>query len=508
MDARFTLLLDAIHEVSNGEPANLGAFLCSLPEVGVLPSPWEAWTLIALVRHRDRQLWVAEIVETRLRGDLSELGSIGGLGHPEKVPQRGSVPGIPDWEYYFHGRGCCLTHKVKGDQIDVDFWGDSAEYFDTFFYTNYLESLRVPEPVEQRLIELHPSLRPVSMSIADLVVGGALTPLPDREEHPNRVSDEVLNQSETIKKFCHAWADPQRRLWLAALIGDWTAALEAAKGQKDLEHMISPRAVRCSELRHQKLKRQITSKSRAMEALWGLADMNATDLTRTLEEALRQPPSGLVSAALAIIKKQNEPQWCPQIFDLFSRLNPSGQYPEPNIWMNCLKFLLQHKYRKSEVLDALPSAGAAEVGEAVLLALEHAHPSALPLARRSLLSKVPRNRIKVAAILALIGKSWSKREMLAALEGCDDQELTAEIRIALLETGDEEIQRLVLAWEERNPHENELGSYLEIRGRRLGPFYSGAELYLKNCAQLVRYEMEQLFERVRGLKEHLLPGSD
>jgi len=176
--------------------------------------------------------------------------------------------------------------------------------------------------------------------------------------------------------------------------------------------------------------------------------------------------------------------------------------------MNCLKFLLQHKYRKSEVLDALPSAGAAEVGEAVLLALEHAHPSALPLARRSLLSKVPRNRIKVAAILALIGKSWSKREMLAALEGCDDQELTAEIRIALLETGDEEIQRLVLAWEERNPHENELGSYLEIRGRRLGPFYSGAELYLKNCAQLVRYEMEQLFERVRGLKEHLLPGSD
>jgi hypothetical protein len=49
------------------------------------------------------------------------------LGHPEGVPQSGPVPGLPEWEYYFHGRGCSLTHKVEGDEIDVDFWDDSAE---------------------------------------------------------------------------------------------------------------------------------------------------------------------------------------------------------------------------------------------------------------------------------------------------------------------------------------------------------------------------------------------
>ena len=52
-----------------------------------------------------------------------------------------------------------------------------------------------------------------------------------------------------------------------------------------------------------------------------------------------------------------------------------------------------------------------------------------------------------AAILALIGKPWSKRELLGALEASDDQEKTADSRAALLETGDEECEKAVLAWE-------------------------------------------------------------
>lgn len=75
-------------------------------------------------------------------------------------------------------------------------------------------------------------------------------------------------------------------------------------------------------------------------------------------------------------------------------------------------------------------------------------------------------------ILAVIGKPWSMRELLGALEACDDQEKTAVARAALLETGDPEAERAVLAWEEKNPHENEAPSYLEISGRKLGPFYS------------------------------------
>src|SRR5438132_3130949 len=140
MGASVALLFDAFARARGRPPAELGVFLKDLPGVGELPSPWQTWTLIGLVRHRKRQLWVAEIIRTRLGASLTDLARLGALGgHPEGVPQSGPVPGLPEWEYFFHGTGCCLTHKVAGDSIDVDFWEDSAEYFDTFFYTNYLE---------------------------------------------------------------------------------------------------------------------------------------------------------------------------------------------------------------------------------------------------------------------------------------------------------------------------------------------------------------------------------
>ena len=127
---------------------------------------------------------------------------------------------------------------------------------------------------------------------------------------------------------------------------------------------------------------------------------------------------------------------------------------------------------------------------------------ALPLIRKGLTADIPMNRTQVAAILTLIARPWSRRELLGALEASDDQEKTADARAALLEFGDEEDQKAVVAWEQRNPHENEAGSYLEIGGRRLGPFYTFGELSLKNRGSWLRYEMEKLHDqvmKVRGL---------
>src|SRR5262245_53036598 len=109
MKAEFQSLFEAIGEARHPEPLDLTAALQALPEAGKLPFPWETWTLIGLIRHRRRQLWVGNIITERLGGNLLELGRMGAFGHPP-VPQRGPVPGLPEWEYYFHGRGCCLTH--------------------------------------------------------------------------------------------------------------------------------------------------------------------------------------------------------------------------------------------------------------------------------------------------------------------------------------------------------------------------------------------------------------
>jgi hypothetical protein len=486
-------------------PTGLVSALTTLPDPGALPSPWEAWTLIGLARHRGRQLWVADIVRKRLRGAPSDRAAVGALGHPEGVKQLGPVPGMPEWEYYFHGRGCRITHKVDGDSIDVDFFDDSADYFGTYFYKSYLESLLRPEPPEVRLRELHPSARAITIAVGDLLAAGALTPLEGRGSHPYRLSDRVLDSAEAIDAFCASWASPEHRLWLAALIGDWPAADEAAMGRPELTAITAPRAARCFELWWQRLRRELDVPFKGADALQALADLKSPDIDSRLEHALSGPPSGTISAALAVIGALDDPKWCPRLFDLFSRVNPAGDLPQPHIWITSLKFLLRHAYRKAEVIAALAKASRNEIGEAVLLALEHAPELALPLIRKGLLADVPIDRTTVSAILALIGKPWSMRELLGALEATDDQEKTADARAALLETGDPEAERAVLAWEEKNPHENEAPSYLEIGGRKLGPFYSMGEHALKNRAAYIRYEMEELHDRVMKLREVVPP---
>jgi hypothetical protein len=505
MDARIDALLAAFARARETGPVDVPSSLQRLPDPVTLPSPWETWTLIGLVRHRERQLWVADIIRTRLRGAPADLATLGALGHPQDVPQSGSVPGMPEWEYYFHGRGCCLSHKVDGGAIDVDFWDDSAEYFDIFFYKNYLESLRRPEPPEQRLRELHPSARALTIAVNDLIALRALTPFPGHETHPYRIADNVLASADAIASFCTAWADPQRRVWLAGLVGDWLAADEAAAGQPGLKAVTAPRAEQCREIRRQRLRRELGEQYRGADALHALADLGAADLESCLEDALRAPPSGLISAALDIIGRQDDSRWCARVHDLFSRVDSAGPIPLPHIWIRSLKFLLRHGHRTSDVLAALPRAGGAEVGEAVLLALENAPELALPLIRKALLADIPINRSETAAILALIARPWCRQELLRALDASDDQQKTAPVRAALLEFGDEEAQRAVLAWEERNPHEQEVGSYLEVGGRRLGPFYTFGEHSLKNRASRIRYEMDRLHDRVMKVRDVIPP---
>jgi hypothetical protein len=505
MNAQMTALLTAFERAREPEPTDLLSAIRGLPDAGVLAAPWQTWVLIGLVRHRERQLWVADIIRNRLRGTPADLAAIGALGHPEGVPQSGPVPGMPEWEYYFHGRGCCLTHKVEGDAIDVDFWDDSAEYFDTFFYTKYLESLRHPESPEQRLRELHRSTRPVRIAVEDLIAGGALTPLPGRDSHPPRVADAVLDQADAIKAFCLAWGNPANRLWLGALCGDWLGAHEAAAGRPDLTAITGPRAEQCREIRRHRLHRDLGEQYKAADALHALSDLRAADLDQCLLDALSGPPTGAISAALDIIGEQDDPRWCPHLYTLFRTTDPAQQAPSPHIWMTSLRLLLRHGHHAAEVIAALPKAAGTEIGEAVLLLLEHAPELALPLIRKGLLADIPINRTEVAAILAVINKPWSRRELLGALSASGDQEKTADARAALVETGDEDAQRAVLAWEERNPHEKEAGSYLEIHGRRLGPFYTFGEMALKNRAARIRYEMDKLHDRVMKLRDVVPP---
>src|SRR3954454_19865931 len=111
----------------------------------------------------------------------------------------------------------------------------------------------------------------------------------------------------------------------------------------------------------------------------------------------------------------------------------------------------------------------------------------------------------VAAILALIDRPWSRRELVAALEASDDQGRTADCRAALLECHDGEARRAVRAWEGRNPHEPEAGTFLQVGDRQYGPYISMGEMMLRDRPQRIRYEMEKLHERVMRVRDRVPP---
>ncbi len=79
----------------------------------------------------------------RLQAEPAALAIEGALAHPE-IPQQGIVPGLPAWEYYFHGRGCCLTHRTSGQSVDVDFHDATSDWIADYFFIRYLQSVRRP----------------------------------------------------------------------------------------------------------------------------------------------------------------------------------------------------------------------------------------------------------------------------------------------------------------------------------------------------------------------------
>jgi hypothetical protein len=472
---------------------NIPAF-DGLAPPGLLPLPWQTWLLIGLFRHHRRQLWVGQIVTSRLGGNLDVLSTCGALGHPEGLPQSGLVPGMTDWEYYFHGRGCCLTRRSNGEAIDVDFHGGSAEYFDWFFYRGFLRSLRDPEAPEARLIALHPTWDALELDFRDLGETNALTAF--EGSWPHRLSDEALRHADVVENFCRLWADPARRPGLAARIGDWGAArAEAtAAGDAALEALAADRQAEEYHGRRERLIAAFGQAELSRLALAGLNDLAVEDMPRFLLEALRGTFSGTTSVALGIVRRGNDSVWCPEVWALLRRLNPSSQAPQPYLYNECLAFLAGHGYRRAELAAALSVAGGSGIGDAALLAMEHFPEVALTLFRRALRSVVPCDRATAAAILALIDRPWARRELLDVLSESDDQERTAETRAALMEVQDPEAHRAVRTWEQRNP-----------RGPESGPWITMSEMIIRDRPVFLRYEMEKLHDRVMRVRDRAPP---
>lgn len=451
-------------------------------------SPWSLWTLCSLIKHTQRQEFVLHLVRDKLNGDPKAIAKDGELGHPP-IKRSGLVPDNTDWKYRFHGRGCCLTNRITGEMIDVDFFDETADWIDCYFYEGYLESLKEPEIWERRVIELHPSIETVDLSIQNLMELGLLEKYPDSSGvRLGFDSDEFLGLLEHFEE-----ASDSLHQKLAAAFGDWGMLSE-----REFSHRNVSDAFASTRLdREQDLIQRFERKDQQTLALRSLFEMDSPRRFEMLRPALSSPPSGTISAALDILIELNDGTWCNEVWSLLGRTDPDGELPQPHIWHMCLKYLALHSSDGESIKQNLRKTSGHTIGDAAILALEYFPEEALALFRKALHSTVPNNRIIAASALALIDQPWSHEELLAVLRNSDDQEMTAECRAALREIPRPKLHQIVDEWEYQNPHEAEMGEWISME-----------EFALRGSQWLIRFEMESLHDRVLPLRAIMPPESN
>lgn len=454
-------------------------------------TPWQTWTLLGLVRHRQRNQFVADVMREKLQGDEHSLASAGAFGHPE-IPPSGVVPGLIEWRYYFHGRGCCLTHRTTGEAIDVDFFDETADWIDEFFYGTYLESLQTPTFVEERLLALHPSVGTIAIAVEELVNLGLLEHFADSNAVRLAFPDDALNQA--LESLAPRWEEKSLQWAFGVAVGDGLLLHDLAVGNS-VERITRLRE-QIIDRRTKELNSYAGSKRARQETLTALHEIRSPHLPKLLAKALQQRASAAMSSAVSIIAEIDDPAWCDAVEKLLRRLSSNGKLPEPHLWLKTAEFLVRHD-RPRLVEQQIPRVRSHVLGEVAVLTLEHFPHLAVQTFRRALRSEIPLNRITSAAALAILDEPWSRQELHAVLQESHDWVMTTECRSALITTHSSESHQVVLEWEQRHP-----------RPADEGPYLSMDEASLRQSDEMINWEMEKLHDRVLKLKNSPPPLND
>ncbi|QDV21576.1 hypothetical protein Pan153_62660 [Gimesia panareensis] len=455
-------------------------------------TPWASWTLFSLIRHRPRQEFVSQIVQERLGVDQLKLAKQGYGAHPQGE-NRGPVPGLPEWEYNLHGRGCYIVHQETGIDIDVDFFDETADWYDLFFYQWYLKSLRQPELWEARVIELHPSFETVQYAFDELLEQGFL------EQHSHyrasRLSFEIADLLPLLESLTEQHAEPETMLRLAAVIGD-APLVERLLDSAKVPPEVTAKARQITAARERFLANEYEQNENQSLALRALQENQSPDLDDFLKRTLQEVNLLSVETALEIIAETENPLWYPLVFDLLQQVDTAVKPSQPGYWIQALEFLLRRNYRFEDIVDQLQFA-AYDCDQAAILALEFRPRHALALFRKALRYPAPHTRTVAAAALALINQPWCQRVLLQILNESTDQEATVACRAALKVIDQLSSKADVDNWERENPLQLESEEYITV-----------AESNLLDTPMFLKFEMEQWRDRVLPLSEIVPPEAE
>jgi hypothetical protein len=431
-------LLNTLERADLAPPSDLRAAVEALPPAGAMPPPWDVWAFFAAVEYGRRQRRALGMLEGLV---VPEVEARTGCHAPlEEIAARGHVPGHPEWEFEVEPGQATLSHRGDGEVIVVDTSNWPGVFGEGSFAEALLSHAR-PGPATLRLLELHPGLHTLPLALRDVSRAGLLHPvIPGHYD----LCPEAWKAAGRIGAFLAAWRGrPDRRIWLAALIGDWQAAHEAAclDGDPDLVVLTGPRAERCRQLRLERLRRHIAARGPCEETLRGLAAAGAEDLPQHLRRALKRR-DGLASTGLGLI--DGDPAYIAEVSAMFRRALRNERLRWQAV--ESATYLVRHGDEAREVIARL-SEDAREPAEAALLALDHAPEMVLPLLRRALRSRARPHRLTAAAVLALFDRPWSRRELMDALGESGGPWTAAECLAALRESRDHGARAAADRWE-------------------------------------------------------------
>lgn len=491
---------------------------------------WQLWTLICLCSHLHRQKWVGYIVETRLKGDLAKLGRAGSLEHPDDLPKEGEVPDEPGWRYYFHGRGCCLTHERDGTSIDVDFTDEGAsDRIDRFFFSGFLEDLKRPEFPESELQRKAPLQHAWQANITGLVSEGCIEV--NRGLHVPQIGRDLIERIEPvvaqISELAKATSPPtRRRLVYAALsLGDVLLAERLASSAElgeALANEIMHVAEKAKERRAAELTERLRTSSSGTDTcqLAALAELGVGYAKPLVTESLfRTPVDGIANQALAILVSWNEPDLWGQLESLFdlrysqsfgsrSIARPAvsngvenDRQPREYQLVHAAMALLQRSPAESlrprlreEVVSLLEAADRANSGQAGLLLYAVNREKGVNRLRAALSGKVPAAHTDAAAACVLLGTPEAKQILVEALDNPNLQ-IQHTAACALKRFPTPEARELAARWSARfDGIDSPLGQEVSIAGKTITTYpmddvmHANADIFFSASLDRMRKE--------------------
>jgi hypothetical protein len=235
----FRQLFQAFSRAVEDPPVNLREALEELPPGDAQPVPWTTWLFVTLFAYRERQRWARASLVQNLPQYFSDPQEDFSPIHADEI----SVPNMPEWQYEVYCRYAgALVNRVTSESVSVSRYIEVGENIVTLDdFSSDLASRSRWEPAAR-----FPALRlsdSIPYAIKDLTQAGLIVGLDERGQliedglgpFGYTLTEDIAGHSEAVLKFCEVWADPDRRLWLSALIGDWISTGEIVADIQDTE---------------------------------------------------------------------------------------------------------------------------------------------------------------------------------------------------------------------------------------------------------------------------------